>query len=78
MMLNHLSKKDLIIQMKQNLQNPCDHIKNIIEPTYWKNDAMQDEILKCIIYIESDSESDSDNDMASDGNETKDYQWPYY
>jgi hypothetical protein len=41
--------------------------QHIIEPTYWKNDAIQDEILKCIINIESDSESNNDNDMASDG-----------
>ena len=59
-----------------NWLKSCDHVKNIIEPTYWKNDAIQDEIQKFIINIESDSESDSNNDMSSDGDETEDYQWP--
>ncbi|CAG2246402.1 unnamed protein product [Mytilus edulis] len=54
----------------------CDHVKNIIEPSYWKNDAIQEEIQKIVIHIQSDSESESEMDDSSDGDETEDYEWP--
>ncbi|CAG2205058.1 unnamed protein product [Mytilus edulis] len=58
--------------------NSCNHVKNNIEPKYWQKDAIQDEIQKIIIHIESDSEieSESENDDLSDGDETEDYEWP--
>ncbi|CAC5392648.1 unnamed protein product [Mytilus coruscus] len=53
----------------------CDHVRNIIEPSYWKNDAIQKEIQKIVIHILSDSESESEKDDSSDGDETEDYEW---
>ena len=49
----------------------CDHVKNIIEPSYWKKDAIQEEIQKIVINIQSDSESESEKDYSSDGDKTK-------
>ncbi|XP_063416585.1 uncharacterized protein LOC134698835 [Mytilus trossulus] len=54
----------------------CDHVNNIIEPSYWKNDAIQEEIQKIVIHIQSDSESESEMNDSSDGDETEDYEWP--
>jgi hypothetical protein len=55
----------------------CEHVKNSIEQKFWKSDAIQEEIEKIIINLDSDSDSDSDEmSDQTDDNETEDYEWP--
>ena len=51
--------------------------QNSIEQKFWKSDAIQEEIEKIIINLDSDSDSDSDEmSDQTDDNETEDYEWP--
>lgn len=51
-------------------------MKNVVEPKFWKEDEIREEITKFIINIKSDSETESGNDESeSDGDETEEYGW---
>ena len=55
----------------------CEHVNKYIEQKFWKSDAIQEEIEKIIINLDSDSDSDSDEmSDQTDDNETEDYEWP--
>ena len=55
----------------------CEHVKKYIEQKFWKSYAIQEEIEKIIINLDSDSDSDSDEmSDQTDDNETEDYEWP--
>ena len=55
----------------------CEQVKNSIEQKFWKSDAIQEEIEKIIINLDSDSDSDSDEmSDQTDDDETEDYEWP--
>ena len=58
--------------------NVCNHVKNNIELKCWKEDGIREEISKVVINLESDNETDSESneDDSSDGDETEDYEWP--
>jgi len=57
--------------------HPCEHVNNSIEHKFWKSDAIQEEIEKIIINLDSDSDSDSDEmSDQTDDDETDDYEWP--
>ena len=54
----------------------CEHVVNVIEPKFWKCDAIREEIPKFVINIsDSDTESEGETDSSSDGDETEDYDW---
>jgi hypothetical protein len=56
-------------------QKSCNHVKNVVEPKFWKEDGIREETPKFIININSDSESESGNDESeSDGDETEEYE----
>jgi KaiC/GvpD/RAD55 family RecA-like ATPase len=50
-----------------------EHVKKYIEQKFWKSDAIQEEIEKIIINLDSDSDSDSDEMSDQTDNETEDY-----
>ena len=53
-----------------------EHVKKYIEQKFWKSDAIQEEIEKIIINLDSDSDSNSDEMSDQTDNETEDYEWP--
>ena len=57
-------------------QKACNHVKNVVETKFWKEDGIREEIPKFIININSDSETESGNDESeSDGDETEKYEY---
>ena len=51
-------------------------MKNVVEPKFWKEGRIREEIPKFIININSDSKTESGSDESeSDGDETEEYGW---
>jgi hypothetical protein len=56
-------------------QKACNHVNNVIEPTFWKKDGIREDIPKFIININSDSDTESGNDESeNDGDKTEEYE----
>ena len=50
-------------------------MNNVIEPKFWKEDRIREDIPKFIININSDSDTESGHDESeSDGDKTEEYE----
>ena len=68
--------KDLIIKgfktiTPEKWTNFCNHVENKIKPQYWKSDHIIEEILKIIINLDSESDTDSEGDHGRGQNKQR-------